>query len=170
VKAKIIAFIENLILYDYILFGGVFVLFILFIILGIILRKKIFLAVLLILLAFAILILGPTLGYQEMHKFLFKNATTITSQKKLEFTQAIVVKGTLKNESKFNFSTCRITTKVHKVSKNEYKNYLYAFKTIQKASILEENIVKGQTINFKLFIEPFTYSKDYNLSIGAKCK
>ena len=169
-KAKIIAFIENLILYDYILFGGVFVLFILFIILGIVLRKKIFLAVLLILLAFAILILGPTLGYQEMHKFLFKNATTITSQKKLEFTQAIVVKGTLKNESKFNFSTCRITTKVHKVSKNEYKNYLYAFKTIQKASILEENIVKGQTINFKLFIEPFTYSKDYNLSIGAKCK
>ncbi len=169
-KAKIIAFIENLILYDYILFGGVFVLFILFIILGIILRKKIFLAVLLILLAFAILILGPTLGYQEMHKFLFKNTTTITSQKKLEFTQAIVVKGTLKNESKFNFSTCRITTKVHKVSKNEYKNYLYAFKTIQKASILEENIVKGQTINFKLFIEPFTYSKDYNLSIGAKCK
>ena len=169
-KAKITTFIDGLIMYDYILFGSSFVLFILFIILGIVLRKKIGLAIFLILLAFATLIVGPTIGYSQMHKFLFKNITTITSQKKLEFTQAIVVKGNLLNESKFNFSTCRVTAKVHKVSKNEYKNYLYAFKTIQKASIIEENIGKGQNINFKLFIEPFTYSKDYNLSIGAKCK
>ncbi len=169
-KAKITTFIDGLIMYDYILFGSAFILFILFIILGIVLRKKIFLALIFILLAFAILLLAPTLGYVKMHDFLFKNTTIISSQKRLEFTQAIVVKGTLANTSKFNFSTCRITARVHKVSKNEYKNYIYAFKTIQKSSIIEEEIQKGQTINFKLFIEPFTYSKDYNLSIGAKCK
>ncbi len=169
-KTKITAFINELILYDYILFGSVFVLFILFIILGIVLRKKIGLAIFLILLAFIILALGPTLGYVKMHDFLFKNTTTLTYQKNLEFTQAIVLKGTLSNESKFNFTSCKITAKVHKASKNKYKNYLYKFKTIQKSSILEEDIAKGTKRNFKLFIEPFTYSKDYNLSLGAKCK
>lgn len=169
-KAKITAFIDTLIMYDYILFGSAFVLFILFIILGIVLRKKVFLAVFLIILAFMILLLAPTVGYLKMHQFLFKNITTLTSQKKLEFTQAIVVKGSIKNESKFNFTSCKIIVKVHKVSKNKLKNYLYQFKTIKKASIIEEDIQKGQVKDFKLFIEPFTYSKEYNLTIGAKCK
>ncbi len=169
-KEKITTFIDNLIIYDYILFGSVFVLFILFIVLGIILRKRIALAVFLIFLAFATLLLAPTLGYVEMHKFLFKNTITLTSQKRLEFTQAIVVKGSITNNSKFNFNSCKITARAYKVSKNKYKNYILKFKTIKKASIVEENITKGQTRDFKLFIEPFTYSKDYNISLGAKCK
>ncbi len=121
-------------------------------------------------LGFATLFLGPSLGYVEMHKFLFKNSVSISSQKKLEFTKAIVVKGNLKNESKFDFKSCNIVVNVHKVSKNSLKNYFYKFKTIQKMSIVREDIRTGETIDFKLFIEPFTYSKDYNLSIGAKCK
>lgn len=169
-KEKITAFIDNLIVYDYILFGGAFVLFILFIILGIVLRKKIGLAIFLILLAFSILLLAPSIGYIKMHEYLFKNTTLITSQKKLEFTKAIVIKGSLVNESKFDFKICKITANVHRVSKNKYKNYLYQFKTIQKSSILREDILKGETINFKFFVDPFTYSRDYNLTIGAKCK
>ncbi len=169
-KAKITAFIDSLILYDYILFGSVFVLFILFIILAIILRKKVFLAVFLFLFSFLLLILGPTLGYIKMHEYLFKNSTTLLSQKKLEFVEAIVVKGSLSNESKFDFSSCVITAKVHKSSKNNLKKYLYQFKSIKKMSILQEDIARGETINFKLIVEPFTYSKDYNISLGAKCK
>ena len=169
-KAKITAFIENLIMYDYILFVSAFVLFILFIVLGIILRKRIGLAIFLILLAFGILIITPTFGYVKMHEFLFKNSITLISQKKLEFTKAIVVKGNIINESKFDFKNCLITAKVHKLSKNKYKNYILQFKTIQKSSIIEEDILKDEERNFKLFIEPFTYSKDYNLTIGAKCK
>jgi len=169
-KAKLTAFIENMIIYDYIHFGGAFVLFILFIILGILLRKKISLAIFLIIIAFSILALTPTIGYFKMHQYLFKNITTITSQKCLSFTEAIVVKGSLINKSKFDFVECKITAKVHKVSKNKYKNYIYAFKTVQKASTIEENIPKDSIRDFKFFIEPFTYTKDYNLSIGANCK
>ena len=147
-----------------------FVLFILFIILGLVLRKKVGLAVFLIFLGFLILILAPTLGYVEMHKYLFKNTTTLISQKKLEFTEAIVVKGTVLNESKRHFNTCKITAKVHKLSKNEYKNYLLQFKTIKRMSIIEKDIAKGTARDFKIIIEPFRYSKDYNITIGAKCK
>lgn len=169
-KSKIQAFLETLIMYDYILFGASFILFILFIILGIVLRKKVGFAIFLILLAFSILLLGPTLGRQEMHSFLFHNITVLTSQKKLEFTEAIVVKGTLTNDSKFHFKSCIITANVHKVSKNDLKNYLFQFKTIKKMSILEHDIDKGQTIDFKIIVEPFTYSRDYNITLGANCK
>ena len=169
-KAKITAFINELITYDYILFGSVFLLFILFIILGIVLRKKTALAILLILLSFTILIAGPTVGYVKMHDYIFKNTTELTSQKKLNFTQAVVVKGKVTNDSQRFFKSCKITASTLKVSKNELKNYLYSFKPFAKMSILEQDIAVGETREFKIIIEPFTYSKDFNVSIGAKCK
>ncbi|WP_373000868.1 DUF2393 domain-containing protein [Sulfurimonas sp.] len=169
-KAKITAFINELITYDYILFGSVFVLFILFIILGIVLRKKTALAILLILLSFTILIAGPTVGYVKMHDYIFKNTTELTSQKKLNFTQAVVVRGKITNESNRFFTSCNITASASKVSKNEMKNYLYSFKSFADMSIVEQDIAVGEIREFKIIIEPFTYSKDFNVSIGAKCK
>ena len=169
-QAKITALLDGLIMYDYILFGGVFLLFIIFVILGIVVRKKKALAVFLILLAFSILVLGSTLGYIKMHQYLFKNSTTLTSQKKLQFTKAVVVKGSILNESKFDFESCKITARAYKVSKNALKNYIYKFKTIQDMSIFLSDIKKGEKIDFKIIVEPFNYSKDYNISLGADCK
>jgi hypothetical protein len=169
-KSKIQAFLDSLIMYDYILFGAAFILFILFVILGIVLRKKIGLAVFFVLLAFSTLLLAPTLGRLEMHNFLFSNTTTLMSEKRLEFIPAIVVKGSLENTSKLNFKSCKITAKVHKVSKNPLKNYLFQFKTIKKMSIIKEDIAKGSSINYKIIVDPFTYSKDFSITLGAKCK
>ncbi len=169
-KEKLLAFIDGLISYDYILFGVSFILFILFIILALLLRKKLIVALFFILLGFAILVLGPTLGYIQMHKYLFKNSVELLSQKKLNFVQAVVVKGTITNESKFDFGECKITAEVYKVSKNKYKNYLLRLKPFKKMSILEQNLPKGQMREFKIIIEPFRYQKDYNISLGASCK
>lgn len=163
-------FISNLIVYDYILFSSVFLLFLLFIILGIVLRKKTFLSILFVLIAFSTFIVGPTYGYIKMHQILFKNTTKMTSQKKLSFTNAIVVKGTLSNDSKKYFYSCKITASVYKVSKNVLKNTLYKLKPFKNMSIIEEDIEISQTIPFKIIIEPFTYERDYNISIGADCK
>lgn len=163
-------FIEELISYDYILFGGVFILFILLIILGILKRKKFGLSIFLIFLAFLILILVPTLGYVKMHEYLFKNSTQITSQKRLTFTQAVVVNGTLLNESKFNFQTCKITASATKITGNPLKDYIFGFNPLKNMSILQENIAVGELREFKIIIEPFTYSKDYNISVGARCR
>ena len=169
-KAKITAFIDNLISYDYILFGSVFVLFLLFVIFSILLRKKIGKSLFFLFLSFVILFVGPTIGYQELHKYLFKSEVIILSEKKLSFTPAIVLKGSLKNISKFDFKECRIYAHVHKKSKNKLRNYIYQFKNIKKMSMIEKDILKGQTRDFKLFIEPFTYTKEYSISIKASCK
>jgi hypothetical protein len=169
-KEKITAFINDLISYDYILFGASFVLFILFIILAIIVRKKVGLSLFLVLLSFAMLFVAPSVGYVKMHAYLFKNSTTLTLQQELVFTQAVVVKGTLTNESNFNFKSCRITANAYKVSGNPVKDFIFPYNPFQKMQIVEEDIKKGEVRNFKIIIEPFTYSSDYNISIGANCK
>jgi len=168
-KAKLVEFLHTLILYDYVLFAVVFLLFIIFIILGILLRKKLFFAVFFILLAFSILILGPTLGYIKLHEYLFKNSVVLLSQKKLVFTKAVIIKGRVTNESNRNFKICKITASAYSVTSNKLKNYLKKLKPFQKMSIMEYNILKGKSMEFKIIVEPFTYSRDYNISLGADC-
>ena len=169
-QGKITAFIDGLITYDYILFASIFTLFLLLMVLAIVLRRKIGFSIFLLLFSFIILFVGPIVGYIEMHKYLFKNSITLLSQKKLTFTPAIVIKGSLKNESNFHFDSCKITASAHKVSKNSLKNYMYSFKTLKKMSIIENNIAKGDTRVFKLIIEPFNYERDYNITLKASCK
>jgi hypothetical protein len=170
-KQKIIAFIDGLILYDYILFGAVGALFILFLILSILVRHKVLLSVFMILFSFALLLLGPTLGYQQMHKFLFKNTITITETKELEFTNALLIKGELTNSSKMPFSTCKITAGAYKVSGNAVMDMIFPFNPFKKGYVRLDTIIEPkQSEKFKLFIEPFNYSKEYNITIGASCQ
>lgn len=169
-SGKINAFIHDLVLYDYILFGGVFFLFLLFVILGIVARRRTYVAIPLILIAFTTLILGPTLGYVEMHNYLYKNKITIINQKKLTFTKAIVLNGSVKNESNRDFKRCKITAKVYKSTKNEIKDFIFSFKPINKMTIIENSIAINEEREFKMIIEPFTYLKEYTLSVEADCK
>ena len=82
-KEKLTAFINGLITYDYILFGSVFGIFILFVIFAILLRKRLKFSIFVLLLSFLVFFVGPTIGYKEMHKYLFKNSITLISQKKI---------------------------------------------------------------------------------------
>ena len=167
---RLSSFIEELIPYDYVLFGVSFSLFVLFVILGILLRQKTFISILLFIIGFSIIIFGPTLGYIKMHEYLFKNEVSIVSQKKLTFTKAVVVEGKLTNISNTNFSICKINFEAYKVSGNSIKDYIYKFKPLKRMSILKYDITKGQTIDVKAILEPFTYTKDYNVSIKASCR
>ncbi len=170
-KQKLIAFIDSLILYDYILFGAIIALFILFLILAILLRNRVAFSILMVFFAFIILLIGPTLGYQLMHQYLYKNDVHITEIKKLEFTDALLVRGTLKNISKMDFLTCKIKASAYKVSGKTIPDMIYPYKPFKKAYLKLDTIIKpNETKTFKLFIEPFQYSKEYNLSIGAHCK
>ncbi len=163
-------FLKELIIYDYILFGSVFFIFILLVIIAILKREKTTISIVLFILAFSIVILGPTVGRTYMHKFLFKNSATIVDQKKLTYTKAVIVYGKLKNISNFDFSMCNIKVSAYKVSGNSVKDYLFQLNPFKTTSAIEYDIVKDQEIDFKVILEPFTYSKDYNISVGASCR
>lgn len=167
---KISSLLDGLITYDYILFGGIFLVFVLLIVLSIIFRNKTKLSIFLAIFSFIFLITAPFIGYSIMHNILFKNQTVLTSQKKLEFTNAVVVYAKLTNLSSRDFESCVITASIHRSSSNSLKNYIYKFKPLQKMSIIEEDIVIGNEINFKIIVSPFTYSGDFNTILEASCR
>ncbi|MDY0120887.1 MAG: DUF2393 family protein [Sulfurimonas sp.] len=164
------SFLDSLIIYDYFLFGAVFILFILFVILGLVYREKLYLAIFLITLAFFTLIFAPIFGYIHIHNYFYYNETTILSQKKLQFTKAVVVKGKLENLSKLDFERCLITASAYKVSGNAIKDFVYKLSPFQKTSVVEYNIPKDHKIGFKIIISPFVYEGDFNVSVGASCQ
>lgn len=163
-------FLDSLLLYDYLLFAGSFIFFIIFVILGLVYRHKIYLAIFLVTLAFCILILGPIFGYIHIHNYFYYNELILKSEKKLQFTQAVVVKGELKNLSKLHFNRCLITASAYKVSGSALKDPLFKLNPFQKSSIVEYDIPQDTAIEFKIIIEPFVYSGDYNISLGASCQ
>ena len=169
-NSKINAVLDALIVQDYILFASVFVLFICLLILAILLKDRRIISRFLATFAFLLLIFGPTFGYIVMHKYLFKNYIELVSQQKLVFTNAIVVKGKVTNNSKVNFSHCKITATAYKKTPSEYKNYILRLKPIQKSSIILQDVPKDQTKEFKMFIEPFTYTKDYTVELQSSCR
>ena len=82
-KEKIANFINEMILYDFILFGTALALFLLLIILALLLRRRARVSITLIMLGFLILLLLPSVGYSQLHAYLFKNDVTITEIKNL---------------------------------------------------------------------------------------
>jgi len=169
-KAKLTAFLEQLITYDYLLFGAALLLFVLLLLLAIIMHRRHLLSALLVLLAFATILLTPTVGYLQMHAYLFKNSTTITNVKALEFTKALIVYGEVSNESKRDFTECTVTAGVYKVANNPVLDILYPLNPFKKESLKTDAIASGESKSFKLIVEPFSYERDYNVSIGAKCR
>lgn len=170
-KARIIDFIHHLIIYDYFLFGGIFVLFLLFLVLAIALRHKMAIAVTFVILAFGILTVGPIVGYIQLHHYLFKNKIILHKVQALEFTDALLIKGDINNTSKRPFTECSIYAGVYKVSHYRYLDQLYPYLPFKKGSIkIIKDIPPGESAPFKLFVEPFRYNKDFNITIKAECR
>lgn len=169
-RARLDAFLDQLIIYDYLLFGAALLLFILFLILGVLLHRRPFLAASLVLTAFITLLAMPTVGYWQMHAFLFKNTTTIEQVKELEFSDALIVYGKVSNDSNRSFRDCTVTAEVYKVANNPVLDILYPLNPFKKSSLVTEAISSGESRPFRLIVEPFTYTRDYNVTIGARCR
>ncbi len=169
-KSTIQSFVATLHDYDYILFAVSGGLFFLILLLAIVLRKKVGLSLLLILVAFVIIISGPILGYNYIHSTIFKTHISDLSIKRLEFSEAVVIKGTLTNLGKQAYKKCTLSSKAYRGATNFIEEIVYPLQPFQKMSIVkEEDINVSDNINFKMILEPFTYSKEYNISVKASC-
>jgi len=157
-------------MYDYVLFGISGALFLLVLFLAILLREKVGLSLFLVLLSFIILIAGPIMGYNYIHANIYKTEISELTIKKLEFSQAVVIKGTLTNLGKVNFKKCEISSSAYKGASNFLEEIVFPLKPFMKRSIIEEEIIDiNNSIDFKLLLEPFTYSNEYNISLKVNC-
>lgn len=170
-KIDIHDFISHLLVYDYILFGGVIILFLIFIILAIAFHQKQIFAIIMVLFAFITLTVGPIAGYMNLHRYLFKHKTTITDVKALEFTEALLIKGDINNTSKRSFKECTLHAGVYKVTHNRYLDPIYRYIPFKKTNMrIPMEIKSGENGSFKLFIEPFRYKNDYNITLNTECR
>jgi hypothetical protein len=169
-KEKINAVIDGLIVLDYILFISVFVSFLALLIIALLINQRRKTSRFIVTIAFAIFIFGPTVGYMQMHNYVFKNTIELVSEQKLEFTKAIVVHAKLTNLSKRNFKECKVTATAYIKTPNEYKNMILRFKPIVKSSIVIQDIEKNQNKEIKMFIEPFYYQKEYEVGLKTSCR
>lgn len=169
-KEKINEVVNNLIIQDYILFGSAFILFLVFMIFAIIVKEKKKISMLLVIIAFIVFFFVPTVGFVQMHNYLFKNSLELVSEKKLEFTKAIVIYANLTNLSKRVFRECKIDATAYIKTPNKYKNYILRLKPIAKSSIVTSSIDINQTKEIKMFIEPFLYDGDYEIQIESDCR
>lgn len=170
-KALIQEFINHLIIYDYFLFGGIIILFILLLILAIALQHKMGWAIFFVLVAFGVLTAGPVAGYITLHQYLFKHTLIVHEIKALEFTEALLIKGDINNTSKRTFSECTLSAGVYKVTHNKIIDPIYPYIPFKKSSLrVQKTIPPGKSVPFKLFVEPFRYTKDYNITLKAKCR
>jgi len=170
IKATLHDFIASLHLYDYILFGISGALFVLILLLAILLRNKAILSLILVLLAFIILVALPISGYKYIHGQLYKTELTNLNIKRLEFSEAIVIKGTITNQGKVDFHKCTIGSQAYKGASGFLQEIVYPLKPFQKVSIVkQEELGIGQSLDFKLVMEPFTYTDEYNISMKVNC-
>ena len=169
-KEKILEFIHGLSNYDYILFAGLFFVFLLLLILTLLLRKRAFFASVFLILSLITLFVGPFVGYIQLHDYLYKNSSKITEIKALEFSPALVVLGNITNESQRDFSTCKINVNIFKVAHNQILDAIFPYSPFQTMQVTETDIAKGETRDLKIIVEPFSYKQDYNVSLGVDCR
>ena len=170
-KHRIIDFIHHLLIYDYLLFGGIFIFFLLLLILAIVLRNKMGIAIFFVFIAFGVLTVGPVAGYIALHQYLFKHTLIIHEVKALEFTEPILIKGDINNTSKRPFKECTIHAGVYKVTHYKYIDKIYPYIPFKKSSMtITQTIAPGESAPFKMFVEPFRYNKDYNLTYKVECR
>lgn len=169
-KASFQAFVESLHTYDYVLFGICGALFLVLLFLAILLRNRVGLSLLLVLLSFITLIAGPIIAYTYIHSTVYKTEISELEIKRLEFSQAVVIKGKLTNLGKENFKKCKISSSAYRGATNFLEELVFPLKPFFKRSIIkEENIDINSSLDFKLLLEPFTYSKEYNISVKVDC-
>jgi len=169
-KQRITAFIEHLGLFDYLLFAGSVTLFLLLMILALLLRRRAFFSAICMLAALAVITLGPTLGYVKLNDLIFSHTLNVEQVQRLEFSDALVVRGTLENTSKNGFASCRISAEAYKVEHNPLFDPLFRLNPFKTGSIVLQDVPQGVPVPFKIFVEPFHYDADYNVSIGATCR
>jgi len=170
-KEDITCYLNAFTIYDYAAFiwlGTLF--FILFLLALVLIRKKPYFSILLIVICLFLAFLGPVGVKTILDKTIRKNEIISKEVRKLHFSNSLIVAGELKNISKIKFKKCKIEALVTKASKNSYINYPYKLKPLKKKTIIiSKEIPVNETVDFRIVFEDFKYKKDINVTINGEC-
>jgi len=170
-KTSIITYLSHFGMYDYVGYAWLVLVFFTSLILTIFLTKKsTFLSIFMLFTSLALLFAGPFVLKHYLDKFLRAHSTKTTSVKRLNFTNALIVNGEITNTSKHSFSTCSVDISILKNSTNHIKNILNRLKPIREMTIsIDKPIGIGETKEFRVVFDRYTYKQDVNVSVNSSC-
>ena len=170
VKTAILDFFNTLSVYDYVGFIITIVLFTLFLILALLLRRRTKLSMIFVVIAFIFFFAGPSAAHIFVKKTIFKSTPTLGEVKKLVYSDTLLIKGALFYIGQKDANHCKVEAHVHKRSTNSIKDFAYDLKTYKLGSdTIDKKFTKGDRVDFKIVIEPFTYKGDYNITLNSGC-
>lgn len=158
-------------MYDYIGYSWLILTFFVALLLAILLAKRSALLSILVLL-FSLVLVGVGTFFLKhiLDDYLRHSHITVTSVKKLHFSDILIVDGLIQNNSKNPFTMCTLHTNIYKQSSNSLKQFLYSLKPLRKKSIL---ITKGIQPNgeedFKVVFYNYSLNDDINASVQPEC-
>ncbi len=171
IRLKLFTYLHSLTIYDYVAFGWLlFLITIILVLIVLLARKKPKLAIWMTLLTLILIIAGPFGIKYFLDKSVRKVELLDTNITKLHYAQSLIITGKLKNSGKVKLQRCFISATVFQTFRNKYKNMLFRLKPLRKKTIfLEENLSKGDKKGFKIVIDHFNYSRDFNTTLHAEC-
>lgn len=170
-KTQLLAFLHQLSLYDYLLFGGILFFFLLTLFLAILFHHKLKLAITLIIFSFLLLIAGPPIGYLTLHHYLYKHSIVLETVRDLQFTDALVLKGDVNNLSKLPIQKCTLYVGVAKKSPYAILNRFYPYIPFRRKTVeITDAIKPGESQSFKILIQPFKYDHPHTVTVRGVCQ
>jgi hypothetical protein len=158
-------------MYDYAAYAWLILIFFVTILLSILVAKKspVF-SILILMLSLGLLSAGPFVVKHYLDKYLRPSLSQPVLVKKLSFSDTLIVTGSVTNQSKKSFSTCKVNVSVLKDSKNNIKNFINQLKPLLKQSIfINKPIEVNATKEFRVVFDSYTYADDINVSIKSEC-
>ncbi len=156
---------------DYITFTWFGIVAFLFLILGILLVKKYpTFAVIIIIVSLLSGAVGPFFIKWYINSAIRKSEFILKEAKQLNFTDTFIINGTIKNNSKKNFSTCRVYIGFYKLSKNKIKNYINNLRPAKTyIKTVKKPLKMGEQTDVRIVLENFKAAKDLNISGISEC-
>jgi len=153
-----------------ILWVNLLLLFVLFLTLGLMLRNRVGISLVLLLLGFLLLLGGPVVVYKIVHHNIYKTKTSVTEVKKLFYSKSLIVKGTLLYLGSQEATRCIVEANVLKSNKNFIEELVQKIKPYkQQSTEINKTFNRGIMEEFKVVFEPFLYEGDYNITVSAEC-
>jgi len=156
-------------IYDYLGLALLFLLFLLCILLAIFAKNKAGLALFFALIAFSLLIAGPFGIKIAFDSIIRANTIEINSIQKLNFSDALVIDGTVTNRGKVDFSKCDIKVFITKEHSNNYLQMLYNLKPIMTHKHTVEEIKILESVSFNIVIDNFKLENGFIVTAKGEC-
>lgn len=170
-KLNILLYIDNFGMYDYIAYAWLILIFFFTILLSIVLaRRAPLIGILLFIISLGILFVGPFILKSYLDNYLRSNEATVLDVKKLNFSNMLIVSGTLQNQSELEYKICNIDINIYKAPQGFLDETLGRLKPFANQSILLEQSVQAQkSVDFRVVFNNYTYTGEINATAKASC-